>query len=386
MTETTALVRPTEHLMPAMTIAQATTRYQSVVTFTRDLMREGVDYGIVPGSDKPTLLKPGAEKLTTFFGLTTRFELVENAEDWTGSQHDGEPFFYYWFRCRLLCGDLLIAEADGSCNSWEAKYRYRQAQRMCPTCEQPTIKRSKYPPRDNPHGEPGWYCFAKIGGCGSNFDHDAPAIVDQQVGRVPNPNPADIVNTIKKMAQKRALVAATLLAVNASEFFTQDLEDLDMGAIAADYTVSTAPPQAAKPNGSNLSRPLDAPTIQQVVRQKAGWTNGSRRTDVEPITQKQTGAVVALMATAVASNGMTQADLDKARHQILDYLFTVDSTHALTLREASALIAWLAQDTDAGKTNGWARAEASGILKQIALDAGQMELAGLDEANEENRE
>jgi hypothetical protein len=33
------------------------------------------------------------------------------------------------------------------------------------------------------------------------------------------------VNTIQKMAQKRALIAATLLAVNASEFFTQDLEE-----------------------------------------------------------------------------------------------------------------------------------------------------------------
>jgi hypothetical protein len=33
------------------------------------------------------------------------------------------------------------------------------------------------------------------------------------------------VNTIQKMAQKRALIAATLLAVNGSEFFTQDIED-----------------------------------------------------------------------------------------------------------------------------------------------------------------
>jgi hypothetical protein len=36
-----------------------------------------------------------------------------------------------------------------------------------------------------------------------------------------------VVNTIQKMAQKRALVAATLLATSASEFFTQDVEDTD---------------------------------------------------------------------------------------------------------------------------------------------------------------
>jgi len=44
-------------------------------------------------------------------------------------------------------------------------------------------------------------------------------------GRVPNPDTADVVNTIQKMAQKRALVPATLLATSGSEFFTQDLED-----------------------------------------------------------------------------------------------------------------------------------------------------------------
>ena len=37
-----------------------------------------------------------------------------------------------------------------------------------------------------------------------------------------------MVNTIQKMAQKRALVAATLIATSASEFFTQDVEDADL--------------------------------------------------------------------------------------------------------------------------------------------------------------
>jgi hypothetical protein len=46
------------------------------------------------------------------------------------------------------------------------------------------------------------------------------------------------VNTVKKMAQKRALVCATLLAVNASEFFTQDLEDQ---IIEASFTVHPEP-------------------------------------------------------------------------------------------------------------------------------------------------
>jgi hypothetical protein len=51
--------------------------------------------------------------------------------------------------------------------------------------------------------------------------------VDTALYRVPNPDVADVVNTIQKMAQKRALVAATLIATSASEFFTQDVEDAD---------------------------------------------------------------------------------------------------------------------------------------------------------------
>ena len=51
--------------------------------------------------------------------------------------------------------------------------------------------------------------------------------VDTALYRIPNPDVADVVNTIQKMAQKRALVAATLIATSASEFFTQDVEDAD---------------------------------------------------------------------------------------------------------------------------------------------------------------
>lgn len=38
--------------------------------------------------------------------------------------------------------------------------------------------------------------------------------------------PSDIVNTILKMCQKRALVGATIAATGASDYFTQDLEDM----------------------------------------------------------------------------------------------------------------------------------------------------------------
>ncbi len=66
--------------------------------------------------------------------------------------------------------------------------------------------------------------------------------------RIPNADAADTVNTLQKMAQKRALVAAVLIGVNASEFFTQDVEDL--APIEGTATVVAEPAtakDAAKP-------------------------------------------------------------------------------------------------------------------------------------------
>ena len=206
--------------MPAMSIELAVERYNTITEFVSRVLRRDVDYGVIPGTEKFTLLKPGAEKLTTFFGLSTRFQVIERIEDWTGANHDGEPFFYYLYRCQLYRGDLLVAEADASCNSRETKYRYREAQRICPACSQAAIIKG----REEYGG--GWLCFKKKGGCGAKFPTGDATIESQQTGRIFNPDIADQVNTIQKMSQKRALVAATLLAVNASEFFTQDVEDI----------------------------------------------------------------------------------------------------------------------------------------------------------------
>ena len=206
--------------MPAMSIELAVERYNTITEFVSRVLRRDVDYGVIPGTDKFTLLKPGAEKLTTFFGLSTRFQLIERIEDWTGENYGGEPFFYYLYRCQLFRGDLLVAEADGSCNSRETKYRYRDAQRKCPDCGQAAIIKGK-----EDYGG-GWLCFRKKGGCGAKFSTGDSQIETQQVGRISNPDIADQVNTIQKMGQKRALIAVTLLAVNASEFFTQDIEDM----------------------------------------------------------------------------------------------------------------------------------------------------------------
>src|ERR1051325_6406100 len=226
--------------MPAMSIESAVERYNAVTEFVSRVLRKDVDYGVIPGTEKRTLLKPGAEKLTTFFGLSTRFELLERIEDWTGEQHGGEPFFYYLYRCRLFRGDVLIAEGDASCNSRETKYRWREAQRLCPSCGVTAIIKGK----EDFGG--GWLCREKKGGCGAKYADGDQTIESQPTGRVFNSDIADQVNTIQKMAQKRSLVGSVLLAVNASEFFTQDIEDMYFSANTVAREDSAEAPDVAE--------------------------------------------------------------------------------------------------------------------------------------------
>jgi hypothetical protein len=205
-------------VMPVMELAAAVERRKQLVAFTQKLMVQGRDYGVIPGTtDKPTLLKPGAEKLLNYFGLTTQFQIIDKEQDWTGDHHNGEPFFHYEIRCQIYYREQLIAEGFGCCNSWEKKFRNRTAKRLCPSCHQPTIMLSKF--------NGGYYCNPKQGGCGKNFPANDPQLANQKEDKVANPDIYDQLNTILKIAKKRACLDGTLLAVNASEFFSQDLED-----------------------------------------------------------------------------------------------------------------------------------------------------------------
>ena len=121
-------------LSPVVAVKDALLAYQAKKDLIDGIMKPGVDYGIIPGTTKNTLLKAGAEKATSFFGLSTRFKDARVVEDFTGKDHEGEPFFFYRRTCELWRGSQLIASADGSCNSFEKKYRYRNADRHCPNC------------------------------------------------------------------------------------------------------------------------------------------------------------------------------------------------------------------------------------------------------------
>jgi len=215
-------------LMPVLGLQDAAARRQAVIEYTRRMLVSGTDYGKIPGTgDKPTLLKPGAEKLASLFGLSPLFEMMEREMDWTGDAHGGEPFFYMQYRCTLTRGDIVAGQGVGSCNSWEKKYRYRTVYPNKATAEEKAAGR-----------------LETRGGRNGSY----------QVYVIKNADPADVVNTVDKMAQKRALVAAVLIAVNASELFTQDIEDYS-DIVDGDWT--PAPPAQPAP------RPAPAPAKAQ---------------------------------------------------------------------------------------------------------------------------
>ena len=254
-----------------MEVAGAVQRYKMLNSFVGQVLREGTDYGKIPGTgDKSTLLKPGAEKLAMFFGLSPTFEHVRVIEDWTGAEHNGEPFFYYLVKCRMLRGGVVVAEADGSCNSWESKFRYRQGERVCPECGKATIIKG----REEYGG--GWICFAKKGGCGAKFKDGDKTITEQQTGRVLNPDPADQVNTILKQAEKRALVAATLIAVNASDYFTQDIEDLPGFGEVVQASVRIVEQQPTGATGSTPEEPASDAEFRKMTEDRATAPNTPR--------------------------------------------------------------------------------------------------------------
>lgn len=191
----------------------------------RELMQDGAHYGVIPGTKKPTLLKPGAEVLCSIYGL--RPDFVPTLQYGDGAT---TPTITVLMRCELHLGDTsgpVVAVGYGAANSWEARYRYRQGQRACPKCGVigAVIKgKAEY--------GGGWLCWPKAkqaAGCGAKFADDDQDIVGQAVGQVDNPDPYDLLNTLVKMSKKRAHIDAALTGTASSDLFTQDLDELGGG-------------------------------------------------------------------------------------------------------------------------------------------------------------
>ena len=130
----------------------------SSMTLERD-----TDFGVIPGTKKPSLYKSGAEKSCMSLGLCQRYELVSRVED-----HEN-GFFAYTVRCDLVKivdgTEYVIVSSYGASNTRERRT-----------------------------------------GSQSAFDGQ---------------------NSALKMAQKRALVGAAIVVGGLSNLFAQDIENED---------------------------------------------------------------------------------------------------------------------------------------------------------------
>jgi hypothetical protein len=321
-------------LIPVMTTETAVGRYNAMVEYVRTIMNEGVDYAQLPGTSKPTLLKPGAEKLARLFGLGIGFEIVSKVEDFSPDN----PFVHYHFRCRLTRDGVTIAEGDGSCNSREEKYAFEWTD--APKPDDAAIESMKITRNGR---------FVKRGGAWQWQEKTvcAPARV------------FTIMNTILKMAQKRALVAAVLMAVSGSEFFTQDLEDIpvpDGGTPFDGGTEGEIVGTARDADRKTTTPPQRARIYALQVRAKiAALMRANPSREDAPATQQRSTALSQTLSGVIdplfenLGDGQTIARRRAARMNILGYLAaraTPGSTNDLRDIEAEAVLRWATQDTE----------------------------------------
>lgn len=109
-------------------------QFQMVIQNT---LKANQDYGIIPGTTKPTLLKPGAEKILMLMGLTSEYHITERIQDYE------EGFFAFTVRCELYKNGTKITEGVGHCNTKEKKYVNQDAYTLANTCLKMAKKRAQ---------------------------------------------------------------------------------------------------------------------------------------------------------------------------------------------------------------------------------------------------
>ncbi|AGW13778.1 hypothetical protein [Megalodesulfovibrio gigas] len=254
------------------------------------VMRKGEHYdSIFEGRDgskkqRMVLLKAGAEALNLLFRFSPSFQIQER--DLGGGHRE-----YQIVTTLASPAGEFIGQGLGTCSTMESKYRWRKGERQCPKCGAAAIIKG----REEYGG--GWVCFKNKGGCGAKFQDKDPLITGQQVGRVENPDPADVWNTVLKMAKKRSLVDAVITATAASDMFAQDLDE-DPEAMGGGHGAYDDPQPPARqgaarqphsaPAGGNASRGSQRrqdrqPSPRQEARQEARQVEPAANSTADPL-------------------------------------------------------------------------------------------------------
>jgi len=236
------IVNVEEHAMSVAGLLKQVGLIQEVMA---KVMNDGEHYGTIPGTQKPTLYKPGAEKLCLTFRLDPDYEVIREVRD--------KDFIAYTVKCTLthIPSGTSIASGIGSCNSRETKYRFRYEEES--TGE--AVPKKYWDARTEGNNKE---MKRLLGGDGFRAAKIDGMWVIAKSTKIENDNPWDLDNTLIKMACKRALVAATLNATAASDIFTQDIEDMPQETLPseANPTKKKEPQQKEFRGGASSGKPM----------------------------------------------------------------------------------------------------------------------------------
>ena len=218
-----------------LTISDLTTQIRKIQEVMQSVMKKDEHYGLIPGTPKPSLYKPGAEKLGLTFMLKPRFKITKTDMD-NGHRE-------YEVLCELVHtpSGTFQGEGVGSCSTMESKFRFRWDN----TGKE--VPKEYWANRD----------LSLLGG-----DQFVARKRDNQwliFQRVEHDNPADYYNTVLKMAKKRAHVDAMLTATAASDIFSQDIEDLPEFQEKPQQAPESVSNASKKEEGNISARPQSSP-------------------------------------------------------------------------------------------------------------------------------
>jgi hypothetical protein len=170
-------------------------RLLRILEVQKNVMKKDIDYGIIPGCEKPSLFKPGSEiLLVTFVLAALEPKIIDLCTE-------NERRYRVLTTIVLQGSQIPLGTGVGECSSNEEKYKWRKA--VCNEEWEETpidLRREKW--FKSKDGRPAWK--------------------QKQI----RTNPSDVANTILKMAKKRSMIDGTLQVTAASHVFTQDIEDM----------------------------------------------------------------------------------------------------------------------------------------------------------------
>ena len=256
-----------------------------VQKFFQKMMIQGRDYGIIPGTDKPTLLKPGAEKLCNLYNLAP---LIKDVKE---EKNSSIGFCHYVVIMSFVDKQTgtIVAEGVGEANTDEDQFKWRWV-----------------PDWKLPEGINTDTLEVRTGTTKDKREY--------RLYRMENKSLPSLWNTVLKRAKKRAFIDGTLTATRTSGIFTQDMEDLQdwIDEIIEDDEVETIT------------------STEQYNPQKITTTTPATKKSTKTITEAQTRLLYGRAKSKNLSN--------EALHQMIKELVGKDSVKDLSMQDLDVIL------------------------------------------------